>query len=123
MGDKMNLKQLSMVLIMLGIEGLESQIYIFLVTNGSKKAKQISIELNLYIQQVYRSLKKLQKIGLVKKSSSRPMLFSAVPVEDLLNSFRESKLEEAEFLKENRDKLLSKWKTLIEKNSLNSPRI
>ena len=116
MGDKMNREQLLRALISLGLEGLESQIYIFLVTNGSTKAKQISIELNLYIQQVYRSLKKLQKMGLVNKSSSRPILFSALPVEDSLNSVRESKLEEAEFLLENKDKLLSKWKTMLEKD-------
>ena len=117
----MNREQLLRALISLGIKRLESEIYIFLVTNGSKKAKQISIDLDLYIQQVYRSLKKLQKIGLVKKSPSRPILFSAIPVEDSLNSFRENKLEEAEFLKENRDKLLSNWKTLIKKNSINNP--
>jgi sugar-specific transcriptional regulator TrmB len=113
----MNNEQLLGALVSLGVKRLESEIYIFFVTHGSKKAKQISIDLNLYIQQVYRSLKKLQKMGLVKKSPSRPILFSAIPVADSLNSLRESKLEEVEFLKVNKDKLLLNWNSMMKNDS------
>jgi len=105
----MNCEQLLRILVSFGIRRSDAEVYFFLATKGSKKAKQISIDLDLYIQQVYRSLKKLQKIGLVKKSSGRPKLFSAIAVEDSLNSYRETKLEEAEFLKDNKEKLLSNW--------------
>jgi len=52
----------------------------------------------------------------VKTSTEHPALFTAVTIEDTLNFFREVKLEEAQAIEEKKDKLLSRWKTIIEKN-------
>jgi sugar-specific transcriptional regulator TrmB len=108
-------EQLLRVLVSLGIRSLEAEVYLFLATKGSKKGRVISNELKLNRQQLYRSLKNLQKKGLVKASLEHPALYTAVTIENTLNSFRETKLEEAQFIKEKKDELLSRWKAAIKK--------
>lgn len=111
----MNREQLLRVLVSLGIRRSDAEVYLLLATKGPKKGRDISNELKIYKQQVYRSLKQLQKKGLVKASPDHPALFTAVTIEDALNSFREVKLEEAQFIKEKKDELLSRWKATINK--------
>jgi sugar-specific transcriptional regulator TrmB len=103
------------VLISFGIGRLDAEVYLYLATKGPKKGREISNELKMYRQQLYRSLKNLQKKGLVKASLEHPALFSAVTIEDALNSFREIRLEEAQFIKEKKDELLSSWRDTIKK--------
>ena len=100
----------------LGIGKVDAEVYLHLATNGPKKGRELSEELDMYKQKLYRSLKNLQKKGLVKASPEYPATFTAITVEDLLDTFREIKLEEAQFIKEKKEKLLSRWKTIIEKN-------
>jgi sugar-specific transcriptional regulator TrmB len=107
------------LLISLGIGKADAEVYLYLVTNGPRKGRELSQELNMYKQQIYRSLKKLQKIGLVKKPLKRPALFTAITIEDSLDSFRETKLEKAEFIKEKKEELLSRWRNITKKNSTN----
>lgn len=52
----------------------------------------------------------------MKGATEHPSIFTAITIEHSLDSFRESKLEEAQFTKEKKDELLSRWKTIIEKN-------
>ena len=114
----MNRNKLLRVLIDLGIRRVDAEIYIYLAVNGPKIGRELSKELNMNKQQLYRSLKKLQKKGLVKASLEHPALFTAITIEDSLNSFKETRLEEALFIKENKDELLSRWKTIIKQNQL-----
>ena len=111
----MSRDKLLRVLISLGIGRVDAEIYLFLATGGPKKGRTISNELKINKQQLYRGLKKLQKKGLVKASLKRPASFTAITIEDSLNSLRETKLDEAQFIKEKKDELLSKWKTTIKK--------
>ena len=48
-------------------------------------------------------------------SLEHPALYTAVTIENTLNSFRETKLEEAQFIKERKDELLSRWKATTKK--------
>ncbi len=113
----MSRNKLLRLLTSLGIGKVDAEVYLYLATNGSKKGVELSQELNLYKQQVYRSVKKLQKLGLVEASLKRPALFTALTIEDSLDSFRETKLEEAEFIKKKKDELLSRWQNITKKNS------
>jgi sugar-specific transcriptional regulator TrmB len=101
----------------LGIRRLDTEVYLHLATTGSKKGRELSNELRMNKQQLYRSLKNLRKKGLVKASPEHPALFTAVTIEDALNSFREVKLEEAQLIKEKKDELLSRWKATIKKEN------
>jgi len=53
----------------------------------------------------------------VKASPEHPALFTAVTIVDALDSFKAARLEEAEFIKGKKDELLSRWRTMTEKNS------
>jgi len=79
---------------------LDAEVYLYLATREPKKGRNISNEPRINKHQLYCSLKNLRKKGLVKASLEHLALFTAVTIEDALNSFRETKLEEAEFLKE-----------------------
>ena len=111
----MNSEQLLRVLVSLGIRRLDAEVYLLLATSGPKKGRLISDELKINRQQLYRSLKNLQKKGLVKASLEHPALYTAATIENALNSFRETKLEEAQFIKERKDELLSIWKATTKK--------
>jgi len=116
----LNRNQLLRLLVSLGIRRLDAEVYLFLTTNGPKKGWDISNELKINKQKLYRSLKNLRNNGLVKMSFERPALFTAVTIEDALNSFRDVKLEEAQFIKEKKDELLSRWQSMINNNSSNN---
>ena len=104
----LNYNKILRLLISLGIRKLDAEIYLFLVNEGPNKARLMSNELKINKQQLYRSLKRLQKKGLVKASNGHPSNYAATTVEDSLNSFRKTKLGEAQFIKEKKDELLSR---------------
>ena len=116
----MNRNKLLRILISLRIRKVEAEVYLHLIATGPKKGRELSNELKMNKQQIYHSLKNLRKKGLVKASPKHPALFIAVTIEDALNSFRERKLEEAESLKEKKEELLSRWQSMMNKNSSNS---
>lgn len=101
------------VLVSLGIRKVDAEVYLFLATEGPKKGRDIADALKMYKQQLYRSLKNLQEKGLVKASLERPARFSAVSFENVLDSFKEAKLEETKFIEEKKDELLSRWRSIV----------
>jgi sugar-specific transcriptional regulator TrmB len=115
----LNSEQLLRVLVSLGIRRLDAEVYLFLVTNGPKIGRTISNELKINRQQLYRSLKKLKKKGLVKASLEQPAIFTAITIEDVFDSIRETRLEEAQFIMEKKHELLSRWEAVMKKNSKN----
>jgi len=101
----------------LGIRRVDAEIYLYLATNGPKKGRELSEELRMYKQKLYRSLKNLQKKGLVKASSEYPATFTAITIENSLDCFRKTKLKEAQLIKEKKDELLSRWQSMMETDS------
>ena len=49
----------------------------------------------------------------MQASPEHPALFTAVTIEDALNSLREVKLEEAQLIKQKKAELLSRWQSII----------
>ena len=96
----------------LGLTRLDSKIYIYLAKKGSKKGIEISKALKVQKQQIYSSLKKLQKKAIVSATLEHPARFSAVPFERVLDLFIRAKLEEAQNIQTEKKKLLSSWQTI-----------
>ena len=113
----MNCNKLLIVLERLGIRRVDAEVYIHLEARGPKKGRELSKELRMNKQPLYRSLKRLRKKGLVKASLKRPASFTAVTIEDVLDSFGEAKLEEARVIKEKKDELLARWQSLLKNDS------
>jgi len=106
-------------LVGLGLSEVEAEVYIFIAQAGPVKGRDIAEKLKLYKKLVYRSLKRLQAKGMVNTTFERPARFSAVSLEKILGFFMKAKTEQAKNLQSNREKLLSSWRSMIEKSSNN----
>jgi sugar-specific transcriptional regulator TrmB len=73
--------------------------------------------LKMQKQRLYSCLRNLREKGVVYCTDDRPMLFSAVPIEDALSSFINANLEEAQQLEENRKKILSFWRSMMKEDT------
>ncbi len=105
------------ILVKLGFTETEAHIYLCLTKEGPKKGRDISQALKLYSPQLYRTLKKLQSKGIVNASPEYPTRFSAVPFDKVLDLFIRANMGEAKHLIQNKEKLLSNWRTIIRKDS------
>ena len=103
-------------LINLGFTETDTQVYVFLTTEGPQKARDIAETLNLYKQRLYRSLGKMQNKGIIK-ASGYPAQFSAVPIEKVIDLLVKDNVEQAEYVIRNRQDLLYSWRKIIKDNS------
>ena len=97
----------------LGLKHLDAEVYVHLVQNDPQKARDIAEALETYKRQLYRSLKSLQRKGLVSASQERPARFSAVAFDKVLDQFIIENREEAQRIEENKEQLLSMWRSKI----------
>jgi HTH-type transcriptional regulator, sugar sensing transcriptional regulator len=94
--------QVLKTLIGLGLTRLDSQIYICLAKKGPQKGNEISKNLKIQKQQLYRSLKNLQTKGIVDASLEHPARFSAVTFDKVVDIFVNAKMAEASRIQENK---------------------
>jgi sugar-specific transcriptional regulator TrmB len=99
---------------------VDVEVYFCLARMGPQKGRNLSNLLGLHRQRLYRSLKRLQRRGIVFSSAKHPVIFSAIPFENVLDLFLEEKREQAKALIESKDELLSSWRSIVEKDSANS---
>jgi sugar-specific transcriptional regulator TrmB len=97
----------------LGLKHLDAQIYIYLAQNDPQKAKAIAEALETYKRQLYRSLKRLQRKGMISTSQERPARFSAISFDKVLDQFIKANREEAQRIEENKEQILSMWKSKV----------
>jgi sugar-specific transcriptional regulator TrmB len=86
------------------------------VQNKPQKARDIAEALETYKRQLYRSLKSLQRKGMVNVSQEHPARFSAVSFDKVLDQFSRANREEAERIEENKEKILSIWRTEVSRD-------
>ena len=101
----------------LGLKHLDAEVYVYLAQNDPQKARDLADALETYKRQLYRSLKSLQRKGMVSASQERPARFSAVSFDKVLDRFIQSNREEAQRVEQNKEKILSHWQFIIEGNS------
>ena len=96
----------------LGLTQMDSKVYLFLAKRGLQKARDIAKPLKMNKQQLYRSLTNLQSKGIVSATLEHPARFSAVPFEKVLDLYVKTKMEEAQSIQQNKDKILSVWRSV-----------
>ena len=101
----------------LGLKHLDAEVYVYLARNYPQKARDIAEALETYKRQLYRSLKNLQRKGMVSASPERPARFSAVSFDKVLAQFSKANREEANRIEENREKILSVWRSMMTENA------
>jgi sugar-specific transcriptional regulator TrmB len=97
----------------LGLKHLDAEVYVYLAQNNPQKARDIAEALETYKRQLYRSLRKLQRKGMVSASQERPALFSAVSFDKVLDLCIKTNKEEAQRIEENKEQILSMWRSKI----------
>jgi sugar-specific transcriptional regulator TrmB len=101
-------------LVELGFSLQEAEVYL-LLRRGPKKAADISNELKIYKRKVYRILKKLQETKIIEAKTTVPTYFQAISLDNFLDLLIENYWSEANFLEEEKAKILADWKSIIEK--------
>ena len=99
-------------LIEYGLTKTEATIFVLLAKKGPLKAKDIINYLKSSKQQVYPSLKNLQKKGIVCATLEYPAKFSSIQFEKAIDLFSKAKMEEAKGIEKNKTILLEDWKTI-----------
>jgi len=105
------------ILIGFGFKPIDSQVYIYLAKKGPKRGKDLVNSLKITKQQLYPSLKNLQKKGIVNSTNERPAIFSAVSVEKVLDALIKIKIEETQRMIQNKEDLVSSWRSMRPHNS------
>ncbi len=88
----------------------------YLAQNDPQKARDIAEALETYNRQLYRTLRNLQRKGIVSASQDRPALFSAVSFDKVLDQFIEANREEAQRIEQNKEQILLMWRSKITGN-------
>ena len=107
-------------LMTLGFTETDSQVYVFLVTEGPRKASDIAEALQIYKRQLYRRLKSLQSKGIINASPEYPTRFSAMLFEKVLDFLIKAKMEQQQALQESKEDLLSTWRSITKKDASKS---
>ena len=97
----------------LGLKRLDAEVYVFLEERDPQKVRDIAEALEMYKRQLYRSLRSLQRIGMVSASQEHPARFSAVSFDKVLDSFIISNRETAQYVEQNKEQILSFWRSKI----------
>ncbi len=84
----------------------------FLAKSGAQSTSFVAKRLKMERVQAYRTFKKLQEKGFIEATLERPTRFTVVPFVNLLESFIESKKGEVDSLNEQKESLLSSWRTV-----------
>jgi sugar-specific transcriptional regulator TrmB len=104
-------------LVSLGLSHTDAEVYVFLATAGSQKARNIATALKVYRRKIYRSLKSLQSKEIVNATLERPAQFSAMPFEKALNLLIQAHLKEAKCIEQHREEILTQWHSISVRNS------
>lgn len=113
----MSYEQMLNALVNLELSQADAQVYIFLAAKIPQKARDIANALKIGKQKLYPCLKNLREKGIVNVTGSHPNLFSAVPIENVIDLLVKANLEEAQSMEQKRQEILAHWQEIIRKNS------
>ena len=101
----------------LGLSEVDAQVYIYIALNGPCKAREVVDKMEIYKEQLYRSIKNLKEKDIVSSSTGFPSEFSAIPFEKVLDLLAEIKKRQVEALKAINEYLMDNWESLFEQNN------
>lgn len=113
----MSLKKLLETLRNFGFKQTDAEIYILLVRTGPHTAKDLKTNSKMPKWQIYESLRTLQKKGVVNAILQRPALFTALPLDKVVDLIAKSKIEEARLERANSDQAVVLWEKMMKENS------
>lgn len=63
----------------------QAKVYLTIIESGETSVAKISRNTQLHVQDIYKILPKLEKMGLITKTLDKPVLIKAIPVDKALN--------------------------------------
>ncbi len=105
-------------LMKLGLSNTDGEVYLFLAPKNPQTVTDISDTLRIEKQKLYPCLNSLKEKGILNSTNSRPSLFSAVPMENVVDLLVKANLAEAQSMERNRQEILAYWQEIL-KNSNN----
>lgn len=108
----MSEKDITKFLQILSLSKRELQVYMFLAKSGVQSTSFVAKRLKMERVQAYRTFKKLQEKGFIEATLERPTRFTIVPFENLVDTFINAKKNEVLNLNEQKQSLLSAWKSV-----------
>jgi sugar-specific transcriptional regulator TrmB len=100
----------------LGFKKQDAEVYVLLVMNGPKSARDIADVLGTYKRKVYRIIKNLQNMKVANATSTVPAEFSAISFDKVLDMLIKANIEEANRMEQKKDKMFSLWKRNVTKS-------
>jgi sugar-specific transcriptional regulator TrmB len=107
-------------LVNMGFTETDAQVYVYLAMEGPQKFREIADSLKIFRTKLYTILNNLQNLGLVETSSKYPTRFSAVLFEKVLDQLSKVKVSQQQFLENNKEELISAWRSLTKKDKADS---
>jgi sugar-specific transcriptional regulator TrmB len=107
-----SLERVLKALMNLGLSQKEAEVYVYLATKGPQKAANIAETLKLTRPQLQSTLKNLQDKKIVKATFEYSAQFSALPFETALDLLTEKKRKETRHIEENKQEILSHWRSI-----------
>jgi len=98
-----------------GLSRSDTVVYVYLAKTGPQRGRDLMRGLRMPKAQLYLRLNNLRQKGAVTRSSEHPALFSALAFEDLMNLFIRANIEQVETLRETREELQARCRSVAKK--------
>lgn len=96
----------------IGLTEKEGEVYTLLAKGGATRGLDVSKRLRMHKAQVYTILRNLQRKGIVEATLESPMRFSAIPFGEVLDSFIQTRRDEATSVEREKGLLLNDWERI-----------
>ncbi len=90
----------------------EVKVYLYLARYGAQKAQKIAESLGVHRTEAYKILRTLENMGAIYRVLERPMKFTAVPFEKVLDTEIEERRQRIYQLERKKEELLGLWRIL-----------
>jgi sugar-specific transcriptional regulator TrmB len=90
----------------------EVKVYLYLARYGAQKAQKIAESLGVHRTEAYKILRTLENKGVIYRVLERPMKFTAVPFEKVLDTELEERRQRIHHLEKKKEELLHLWNAL-----------
>jgi len=117
---QLSLDQALKALKSLGLTDIDAQVYVYLSKRGPHGLIDLGDALKVTNLKLARSLENLLARGMVDSAPEPRGMYSAVPLERVLNEFEKAAKEKAKALQASKDELLRVWRIVKRDLSSNS---
>jgi sugar-specific transcriptional regulator TrmB len=100
-----------------GLSRKDAEVYVYLAKKGPLRVVEVATALKLSKQKVYHILKNLQNKGIVTSYFEHAAVFSALPLDEVLELYIKLNVEQAQAMNETKEELLDIWRSIVKRNN------